>query len=108
MNRDNCNCPGCTISRNPFAGYQPCHDQGQHLETPAAAGQSRIASLAESVANIAVGFTVALLTQITVFPWFGIDIGIGENLGISAIFTGVSLARSYALRRLFNWAQLQR
>ena len=65
--------------------------------------QTRLQSLIESLSNIAVGFGVALLTQIIVFPWFGIDIRFHENLGISVIFTVVSIVRSYLIRRFYNW-----
>ena len=64
--------------------------------------QTRLMSLVESVANIVVGYGVAVLTQLLVFPLFGLAVSLGENLMIGLIFTGVSLARSYALRRLFN------
>ena len=64
--------------------------------------QSRRMSLLEAVANVAVGYAVAVATQFLVFPAFGLRVGFAENLGIGAIFTVVSLARSYALRRLFN------
>ena len=64
--------------------------------------QSRRMSLAESMANIVVGYGVAVLTQIAVFPLFGLRASLSANLGIGLIFTAVSLARSYALRRLFN------
>lgn len=66
-------------------------------------GQSRAMSIVESVANVAVGYGVAVCAQILVFPLFGIDASLGANLGIGAIFTVVSLCRSYALRRLFNY-----
>jgi hypothetical protein len=65
--------------------------------------QSRIMSLVEAVVNVAVGYGVAVLTQMIVFPWFGLHASLRQNLGIGLIFTGVSLVRSYALRRLFNW-----
>ena len=64
--------------------------------------QTRLMSLVESVANIVVGYGVAVLTQLLVFPLFGLAVSLGENLMIGLIFTVVSLARSYALRRLFN------
>ena len=64
--------------------------------------QSRLMSLAESVANIAVGYGVAVTTQVLVFPLFGMTPSLGENLAIGAIFTAVSLARSYCLRRAFE------
>lgn len=64
--------------------------------------QSRRWSLIESCANVAVGYGVALATQLAVFPLFGIHIPLAADLAIGAIFTVVSLARSYLLRRLFN------
>lgn len=56
----------------------------------------------ESCANIAIGYFVALASQIAVFPMFGIHVPLHDNLAIGAIFTIVSLARSYAIRRWFN------
>jgi len=67
--------------------------------------QSRTLSLIESSLSTAIGFGVALLTQIVVFPLFGIDVTIGDNLGIAALFTGVSIVRGYCVRRLFNFIE---
>ena len=64
--------------------------------------QSRLMSLVESVTNIVVGHCLAVLTQVLVFPLFGLSVSLGENLGIGAVFTVVSLVRSFALRRIFN------
>ena len=64
--------------------------------------QSRIQSAIESVANVVVGYAVAIVSQIAVFPWFGIDIPLSSNLAIGAWFTVISLVRSYVLRRWFN------
>lgn len=64
--------------------------------------QSRRMSLIEAIANVAVGFALAVAAQILVFPWFGLHASLGENLTIGALFTGISLLRSYALRRLFE------
>ncbi len=64
--------------------------------------QSRWMSLVESVTNIVVGYCLAVLTQVLVFPLFGLRVSLGENLGIGAVFTVVSLVRSFALRRIFN------
>jgi len=59
-------------------------------------------SLAESVANVAVGYGIAVLTQVLVFPLFGMTPSLTENLAIGAVFTVVSLARSFCLRRAFE------
>jgi hypothetical protein len=64
--------------------------------------QSRWLSLLEAVTNIVVGYALAVLTQIIVFPLFGLHASLGENLLIGGLFTCISLARSYVLRRLFN------
>ena len=64
--------------------------------------QSRRMSLVEAITNVAVGYALAVVTQIMVFPWFGLHPSLGENLTIGALFTSISLLRSYALRRLFE------
>jgi len=64
--------------------------------------QSRAMSLVESLANVAVGYGVAVVTQILIFPIFGLHTTLGQNLMMGAIFTVVSIGRSYALRRLFE------
>lgn len=65
--------------------------------------QSRLQSFLESVANVVLGYGVALGAQLLVFPLFGIMIPMSSNIAIGIIFTLVSLVRSYFLRRLFNW-----
>lgn len=64
--------------------------------------QTRTHSLLESLANIAIGYGIALLSQLVIFPWYGIHIPLSENLAIGAWFTVISLARSYAIRRWFT------
>jgi hypothetical protein len=64
--------------------------------------QSRWMSFVEAVTNIAVGYLVAVLTQILVFPLFGLHATLQDNLLIGALFTLSSLVRGYALRRLFD------
>jgi len=64
--------------------------------------QSRFASLVEAIANVVLGYAAATLTQILVFPLFGIVISLAQNMILGVIFTAVSLARSYLLRRAFE------
>jgi hypothetical protein len=59
-------------------------------------------SLVESVANVIVGYGVAVVTQILIFPIFGLHATLAQNLKMGAIFTVVSIARSFALRRVFD------
>ena len=64
--------------------------------------QSRLFSLIEAWANVLVGYGIALATQIAVFPIFDLHATMAQNMAIGAIFTAVSLVRSYVLRRVFN------
>lgn len=65
-------------------------------------------SAIESLANVAVGYGVALLSQLALFPMFGIHIPLSSNLEIGAWFTAISLVRSYVLRRWFNGLKFRR
>ena len=64
--------------------------------------QSRRHSAFESVANVAIGYVVAIASQLAIFPLFGIHIPLGDNLLIGLWFTAISIVRSYVLRRWFN------
>ena len=64
--------------------------------------QSRTMSAAESVANVLIGYGIALITQVVVFDALAIPVSLEQNLWIGAVFTVVSLIRSYLLRRVFN------
>ena len=64
--------------------------------------QSRAMSLVEAIANVIVGYGVSVVTQILIFPIFGLHTTLAQNLKMGAVFTVVSIARSYVLRRLFE------
>lgn len=64
--------------------------------------QPRLMSLVEAVANVIVGYGVAVVTQILIFPIFGLHTTLAQNLKMGVVFTVVSVARSYILRRLFE------
>lgn len=64
--------------------------------------QSRLMSLVEAATNVIVGYSIAVATQLVVFPWFDLPARLDDALAIGAIFTIVSIARSYTLRRIFE------
>lgn len=64
--------------------------------------QSKRMSLLESLINVAVGYGVAVMAQIAVFPMFGLEVPLSDNLVIGAIFTAISIVRSFTLRRVFE------
>lgn len=54
------------------------------------------------MANVVIGYGIALVAQIIVFEWFRVDVTLGQDIVMGLIFTVVSLVRSYTLRRVFN------
>ena len=64
--------------------------------------QSRLMSLIEAITNVIVGYGVAVMTQILIFPIFGLHTTLAQNLQMGLLFTGVSIIRSFLLRRLFE------
>jgi len=64
--------------------------------------QSRAMSLVEAATNVVVGYGVAVVTQILIFPIFGLHTTLAQNLKMGAVFTIVSIGRSFALRRVFE------
>ena len=64
--------------------------------------QSRLMSMVEAITNVIVGYGVAVVTQILIFPIFGLHATLAQNLQMGLLFTGVSIIRSFLLRRLFE------
>ena len=64
--------------------------------------QSRLMSLVEAITNVIVGYGVAVVTQVLIFPIFGLHTTLAQNLQMGLLFTGVSIIRSFLLRRLFE------
>jgi hypothetical protein len=64
--------------------------------------QTKLGSFVEAWANIFVGFTVNFLANLAVLPLFGFAVTPGTAFKIGLVFTVISLARQYVLRRYFN------
>ena len=64
--------------------------------------QTKLQSMTESITNVAIGYMVALFSQIVIFPLYDINISMSDNLMIGAWFTVISIVRSYLIRRYFN------
>lgn len=65
--------------------------------------QKRKHSLMEACVSTGIGFSVAFTANLIVLPLFGFRPTLGENFWITTFFTMISVARSYFVRRLFNW-----
>jgi hypothetical protein len=82
---------------------------GQHQSSQTHRGQMkqrRGTSLIESILNCVIGVGIATIGQIIIFPWFGIHVSLLDTGLIALIFTGVSVLRSYLVRRLFEYLRV--
>ena len=64
--------------------------------------QSKIDSLIESCINVGIGFLVSVIANFIIFPWVGITASTTKVLLVGLFMTGVSVARSYLVRRWAN------
>ncbi len=64
--------------------------------------QSRRTSILEAGANVVLGLGLSFLLQLVMFQVLGIIATVGQNILITTAFSGLSMARGYILRRLFN------
>ena len=69
---------------------------------PLVQGQSRKMSAVESFAGTAVGFGINTSANYFLLPLFGLYPTVHESMAIAVMFTLISLARGYVLRRIFN------
>lgn len=65
--------------------------------------QSRGGSFVEAAINLAVGYVVAVAANLIVLPLFGFIASLGQHALIGLIYSVLSLARSYLVRRAFVW-----
>lgn len=64
--------------------------------------QTKLESLIETVLNVAIGFVVSFSVWPLVAHVFSLPYSVASNLGITAIFTILSITRGYVVRRWFN------
>ena len=65
--------------------------------------QSRKKSLAEVLVNVGTGFLISLIITYLAAPiLFGVAVSGGRSLAITLVYTSISIARGYIVRRLFN------
>ena len=65
--------------------------------------QTKLGSITEAWANIAVGFAINFTANMLILPLFGFTtLTLRNNFIIGLLYTVISLVRSYVLRRWFN------
>lgn len=70
--------------------------------------QSSAWSLFESIINVAAGFSISLVAQWFFLPFLGVAISFEQNLIFAVIMTGISIARTFILRRIFEALHIRR
>lgn len=64
--------------------------------------QTKLGSFTEAWANIGVGFGINFIANLIIMPMYSFYITPTQAFTMGIIFTAISLARSYVLRRWFN------
>jgi hypothetical protein len=68
--------------------------------------QTKLGSFYEACINTVIGFSINYVANLLIFPLFGFQIGLAANFVMGLLYTVISVARSYFIRRYFN-AKLQ-
>jgi hypothetical protein len=64
--------------------------------------QTRLGSFVEAWINVAIGFSINYVVNLLVLPLYGFHISLLDNLTMGCLYTVISVARSYCIRRWFN------
>ncbi|BAE72740.1 conserved hypothetical protein [Xanthomonas phage OP1] len=64
--------------------------------------QTKRGSAFETVTNTLVGFSINWCANMVILPMFGMPINGTTAFHMGIIFTAISIARGYVLRRVFN------
>lgn len=60
------------------------------------------ADAAEAIANSAIGLPISWAATYWLLPLFNLHPSAGQSLGVTAMFFALSVARSWAIRRVFR------
>lgn len=67
------------------------------------ASQTKMGSFVEAWVNVFIGFWINFTANLIILPMFGFDsLTVGTNFVIGLVYTVISVARSYIIRRWFN------
>lgn len=64
--------------------------------------QTKLGSFYESCINVAIGFGINFIANLVILPLFGFNITLTDNFYIGLLYTVISVARSYVVRRWFD------
>ena len=64
--------------------------------------QTKFESFIESCTNTVIGYIIAIISQMIIFPLVGIETSLKQNMLIALYFTLISIVRTFLIRRYFN------
>lgn len=64
--------------------------------------QTKKQSIKEALTNTGIGMIIAFITNSIVLPLFGMPYEFGKFTLITIVYTLISVARNYVIRRMFN------
>ena len=64
--------------------------------------QTKKGSLIEVGINVVIGFAINYVANLIILPMFGLHVSLSDNFLIGLLYTLVSVARSYVIRRWFD------
>lgn len=64
--------------------------------------QTKLGSFIEALMNVLIGFGINFAANLVILPLFGYTPSLWDNFQIGLLYTVVSIARSYVIRRWFN------
>ncbi len=70
--------------------------------------QTKLQSFLEANVSTAIGFGISWALTPFVMAAFGYSVGAGTALGITVVYTVISIVRGYLVRRIFNRLALRR
>lgn len=65
--------------------------------------QTRKGSFIEACINVLIGFWINFAANLLILPLIGFHISVSQNFFIGFLYTLISIARSYCIRRWFNY-----
>ena len=64
--------------------------------------QTKLGSFYEACINVAIGFGINFVANLIILPLFGFNITLANNFYMGLLYTIISVARSYVVRRWFD------
>ncbi len=65
--------------------------------------QTKRQSFVEALTNAVISYLVVVFAGVVVYPLYGMHPSLADNFQLTAVFTVISIIRSYLVRRFYNW-----